>query len=43
VKPVAGKPFDTVAVFVVPSEVAGEVQPTITWQTRLPQYLAFPR
>jgi hypothetical protein len=43
VKPVAGTPFVTVAVFVVPSEVAGEVQPTITWQTRLPQYLAFPR
>jgi len=42
-KPVAGKPFETVAVFVVPSSVAGSVQPTITWATKLPQYLAFPR
>ncbi|ADB30081.1 hypothetical protein Kfla_0976 [Kribbella flavida DSM 17836] len=42
-KPQAGKPFETVAVFIVPSSVAGTVQPTITWATRLPQYLAFPR
>ncbi|WP_350278959.1 hypothetical protein [Kribbella sp. HUAS MG21] len=42
-RPVAGKPFETVAVFVVPSSVAGSVQPTITWATKLPQYLAFPR
>ena len=42
-KPVAGKPFETVAVFVVPSSVAGSVQPTVTWATKLPQYLAFPR
>jgi hypothetical protein len=42
-KPVAGKPFETVAVFVVPSSVSGSVQPTITWATKLPQYLAFPR
>ncbi|MFI7064937.1 hypothetical protein ACIBL3_28365 [Kribbella sp. NPDC050124] len=42
-KPVAGKPFETVAVFVVPSAVASSVQPTITWATKLPQYLAFPR
>ncbi|HEY3557832.1 MAG TPA: hypothetical protein VGL05_10225 [Kribbella sp.] len=42
-KPTAGKPFETVAVFVVPSSVAGSVQPTITWATKLPQYLAFPR
>jgi len=43
VKPVAGKPFETVAVFVVPTSVAGSVQPTITFATRLPRYLAFPR
>ncbi|MGW6279715.1 hypothetical protein [Kribbella sp. NPDC055071] len=43
VKPVAGKPFETVAVFVVPSSVAASVQPTITWATKLPQYLEFPR
>ena len=42
-KPVAGKPFETVAIFVVPTAVAGTVQPTITWATKLPQYLAFPR
>jgi hypothetical protein len=42
-KPVAGKPFETVAVFVVPSSVAASVQPTITFATKLPQYLAFPR
>ena len=42
-KPVAGKPFETVAVFVVPTSVAATVEPTITWATRLPQYLAFPR
>jgi hypothetical protein len=42
-KPAAGKPFETVAVFVVPTSVAGSVQPTITWATTLPQYLAFPR
>ncbi|MEU8224532.1 hypothetical protein [Kribbella sp. NPDC048915] len=42
-KPVAGKPFETVAVFVVPSSVADSVQPTVTWTTKLPQYLAFPR
>ncbi|MGC4940179.1 hypothetical protein [Kribbella sp. DT2] len=42
-KPVAGKPYETVAVFVVPAAVAGEVRPTITWATRLPQYLALPR
>jgi hypothetical protein len=43
VKPVAGKPFETVAVFVVPASVASSVQPTITWATKLPQYLEFPR
>ena len=42
-KPVAGKPFETVAVFVVPSAVASSVRPTITWATKLPQYLEFPR
>ncbi|HEY3512393.1 hypothetical protein [Kribbella sp. NPDC051137] len=42
-KPTAGKPFETVAIFVVPKSVAGSVQPTITWPTKLPQYLAFPR
>ncbi|GAA3098437.1 hypothetical protein JOF29_005878 [Kribbella aluminosa] len=42
-KPTAGKPFETVAVFVVPSSVAGSVQPMITWATKVPQYLAFPR
>ena len=42
-KPTAGKPFETVAVFVVPTSVASSVQPTITWATTLPQYLAFPR
>ncbi|GAA1570167.1 hypothetical protein GCM10009804_28310 [Kribbella hippodromi] len=42
-KPVAGKPFETVAIFVVPTSVAGSVQPTITWATKFPQYLAFPR
>ena len=42
-KPQARKPFETVAVFVVPTDVADTVQPTITWATRLPQYLAFPR
>jgi hypothetical protein len=43
VKPAAGKPFETVAVFVVPSSVASSVQPTITWATKLPEYLEFPR
>ena len=28
---------------VTPGEVAATAQPTITWPTRLPQYLAFPR
>ena len=42
-KPKAGKPFETVAVFVVPADVAATVQPTITWATTFPQYLAFPR
>jgi hypothetical protein len=42
-KPKAGKPFETVAVFVVPADVAATVQPTITWATTLPHYLAFPR
>jgi hypothetical protein len=42
-KPQAGKPFETVAVFVVPTSVASSVQPTVTWATRLPEYLAFPR
>jgi hypothetical protein len=42
-KPVAGKPFETVAIFVVPSSVASTVEPTITWPTKLPAYLAFPR
>jgi hypothetical protein len=42
-KPQAGKAFETVAVFVVPTDVAATVQPTITWATKLPQYLAFPR
>ncbi|GAA1705435.1 hypothetical protein GCM10009745_61390 [Kribbella yunnanensis] len=43
VKPVAGKPYEIVAVFVVPKSVAAEVQPTITWATKVPEYLAFPR
>jgi hypothetical protein len=42
-KPKAGKPFETVAVFVVPADVAASVQPTITWATTFPHYLAFPR
>lgn len=42
-KPQAGKPFETVAVFVVPTDVAASAQPTVTWATRLPEYLAFPR
>lgn len=42
-KPVAGKPFEAVAVFVVPTSVASSVEPTITWATKLPEYLAFPR
>ncbi len=42
-KPTAGKPFETVAIFVVPTSVAGSVRPTITWSTKLPQYLAFPK
>jgi hypothetical protein len=42
-KPAAGKPFETVAIFVVPTSVAGSVRPTITWSTKLPQYLAFPK
>jgi hypothetical protein len=43
VKPTAGKPFETVAIFVVPTSVAGSVQPIITWATKNPQYLAFRR
>ena len=43
VTPQAGKPFETVAVFVVPTEVAESAQPTITWATKLPEYLAFRR
>jgi hypothetical protein len=43
VKPTAGKPFETVAIFVVPTSVASSVQPTITWATKLPEYLEFPR
>jgi hypothetical protein len=42
-KPQVGKAFETVAVFVVPTGVTATVQPTITWATKLPQYLAFPR
>lgn len=42
-KPRAGKPFETSAVFVVPSDAAKSVEPIVTWATRLPQYLAFPR
>jgi hypothetical protein len=42
-KPVAGKPFEAVAIFVVPASVASSVEPTITWATKLPEYLAFPR
>ena len=42
-KPQPGKPYETVAVFVVPAEVAKTAQPTITWATRLPEYLAFQR
>lgn len=42
-KPVAGKPYEIVAVFIVPTSVASSVEPTITWATRLPEYLAFPR
>lgn len=43
VKPAAGKPFETVAVFVVPSDVAKSAEPIITWRTRLPEHLTFPR
>jgi len=43
VKPVAGKPYEIAAVFVVPTSVAATVQPTMTWATTGPQYLAFPR
>lgn len=42
-EPRAGKPFETAAVFVVPSDVAKSAEPIVTWATRLPQYLAFPR
>lgn len=42
-KPQAGKPFETVAVFVVPADVAQTAEPIITWATRLPTYLEFPR
>jgi hypothetical protein len=42
-KPVAGKPYEAVAIFIVPTSVAASVEPTITWATRLPEYLAFPR
>nr|WP_202886303.1 hypothetical protein [Kribbella sandramycini] len=42
-KPQAGKPYETVAIFVVPTSVADSVQPTITWATKVPEYLAFPR
>ncbi|MFC0629222.1 hypothetical protein [Kribbella deserti] len=42
-KPRVGKPFETVAVFVVPTEDAKTAQPIVTWATRIPQYLAFPR
>jgi len=43
VKPVAGKPYEIAAVFVVPTSVAASVQPTMTWATTAPEYLAFPR
>jgi hypothetical protein len=43
VKPVVGKPYETVAVFVVPKSVAASVVPTMTWATKLPEYLEFPR
>ncbi|TDD48844.1 hypothetical protein E1263_32825 [Kribbella antibiotica] len=43
VKPVAGKPYEAAFVFVVPKSVAASVQPTMTWATKLPEYLAFPR
>ena len=42
-KPVAGKPFEAVAIFIVPTSVASSVEPTVTWATKLPEYLAFPR
>lgn len=42
-KPVAGKPFEAVAIFIVPESVASSVEPTITWATKLPEFLAFPR
>ncbi|NEA31880.1 hypothetical protein [Streptomyces sp. SID13031] len=42
-KPSAGKPFEAVAVFIVPASVASSVELTITWATTLPEFLAFPR
>lgn len=42
-KPHPGEPFETVAIFVVPADVAGTVEPMVTWATKLPEYLAFPR
>lgn len=42
-KPQAGKPYETVAIFIVPTDVAATAVPAITWATRLPEYLAFPR
>jgi hypothetical protein len=42
-KPVAGKPFEAVAIFIVPESVASSVEPIVTWATKLPEFLAFPR
>jgi hypothetical protein len=42
-KPVAGKAFEAVAIFIVPASVVSSVEPTITWATKLPEFLAFPR
>jgi hypothetical protein len=41
--PQAGQRFEVGAVFVVPREVAGQVEPAVTWLTRRPEYLRFPR
>jgi hypothetical protein len=43
VAPQAGRPFEIGAVFVVPREAAGKVEPAVTWLTRRPEYLRFPR
>jgi hypothetical protein len=43
VAPQPGRRFEVGAVFVVPREVAGQVEPAVTWLTRRPEYLRFPR